>query len=218
MFCFACGMLITQYSWNGYLFFYQDKGREPTAVPRQFDLTFVRQGKLGTQARQIILDNLKLEQHEDKSWKIEVPNFVTKDKFGYRELICEKYNRVALEFKAEGVATSGNRPSFLVEGPCQYSGEPMSKYLEAFEIPGTVFEREKAEDFNLLVGQANQFWVSFTDMPNFWPEEWVLSSVRFFQSDKSEEDLKWSGPFSQKLMWPVATKTVEDKRTPASKK
>lgn len=210
-------MFIAQHSWNGYLFFIKDHGREPTAVPRQLDLTFVQQGPLGSQARQILLENLKLEQKKDKGWKIEVPNFVTKDKFGYRELICEKYNRVALQFHAEGVATSGSRPSMTFEGPCNYSNEPMSKYLEAFEIPGTLFDREKPEDFNILVGQSTQVWVRVTDVPNFWPEEWVLSSVRFFQSEKVEEDMKWGGPFTQKIVWPQLPSNDFDKRTPASK-
>ena len=207
-------MFVVQHSWNGYLFFINDSGREPTAVPRQWDLTLVRQGRLSTQVRQILLENLKLEKKDDKSWKIEIPNFVTKDKFGYRELICEKYNRIALEFQAEGVATSGNRPAMTFEGPCHYSSEPMAKYIQAFEIPGSIFEREKPEDFNVLVGQENQIWVRVTDVPDFWPEEWVLSSVKFFQSEKPDEDLQWTGPFPQKIVWPTPK---EDSRQPASK-
>lgn len=217
MVCLCGGMLIAQYSWNGYLFFIKESGREPTAVPRQFDLTFVQQGKFGLHARQALLENLKLEQSADKGWKIEVPNFVTKDKFGYRELICEKYNRVSLEFQAEGVAVSGKHPMMTVEGPCNYSSEPMAKYLQAFEIPGSLFERETAEDFNVLVGNDIQFWVRMTDVPNFWPEEWVLSSVRFFQTEKSDADLQANGPFPQKIMWPQAATSSTDRRAPASK-
>lgn len=200
------------YSWNGYLFFIKNNGRQPTAVPRMFDLTSVQQGRMSSQAKQILLENLKIQQKEDKSWKIEVPNFVTKDKFGYRELICEKYNRLTLVFQAEGVATHGERPSMTIEGNCSYSTEPMAKYLAPFEIPGSLFDRETPEDFNVLVGSNYQFWVRLTAMPNFWPEEWVLSSVRFYQSEKREEDLKWTGPFPQKMTW-----ISNDSRNPASK-
>ena len=197
------------YSWNGYLYFIKDNGRNPTAVPRLFDLTSVQQGKIGSHAKQLLLENLKIEQKEDKSWKIEVPNFVTKDKFGYRELICEKYNRVSLEFHAEGVATHGHRPSMVLEGPCNYSNEPMGKYLAPFELPASLFERETPEDFNVLVGSSYQFWVRMNDLPNFWPDEWVLTSVKFFQSEKTDADLKWSGPFPQKI--------ISGSREPASK-
>jgi hypothetical protein len=177
----ALGGCIGRLSWNGAIYLtstsFTSNVRNPAAVHRDFDFTKLDGSELitGTHNRLVTSARILLEKDQ---MGIELGHFVTRDEQGNKQLACEFYDRMRLTFQADGVASGGERPSMVVEGPCR-TGTDITR-IEPIWIPVTKIISEKASDMDLSFPDNDSVTFKFQDMTGEWPNRWHLTSVRVF--------------------------------------
>lgn len=211
-FCLAivAGGLIGRKSWNGAIYLtstsFTSNLRNPAAIHRDLDYTKLDGSELltGNHNRLISSARVLLQKNEIG---VELGHFVTRDEQGNKQLACEFYDRMRLTFEAEGVASSGERPSMVVEGPCR-TGDDITR-IEPIWIPVTKIISEKAADMDLAFSENEGVTFKFKDMTGEWPNRWRLSTVRVFNDaeanrsvELSADDLHRIGGKPVVLAWP----------------
>jgi hypothetical protein len=88
------------------------------------------------------------------------------------------------------MASSGERPSMIVEGPCR-TGDDITR-IEPIWIPVTKILSEKASDMDLAFTDNDGVTFKFQDMTGEWPNRWHLSSVRIFNDSQSNRTIELS--------------------------
>jgi hypothetical protein len=212
LFCIAVavGGFFGRKSWNGAIYLtstsFTSNVRNPAAVHRDLDFTRLDGSELitGTHNRLVTAARILLEKNE---MGIELGHFVTRDEQGNKQLACEYYDRMRLTFEAEGIASSGERPLMIVEGPCR-TGADITR-IEPIWIPVMKIISEKPSDMDLTFPDDDGVSFKFKDMTSEWPRRWHLTSVRVFNDAEtnrsieiSNDDLLRLGGKPVVLAWP----------------
>ena len=211
-FCAAVGIggFAGRKSWNGAIFLtstsFTSNLRNPAAVHRDLDFTRLSGTELltGTSNRLVSDARILLEKGE---MGVELGHFVTRDEQGNKLLACDYFDRMRLTFEAEGMASSGERPAMVVEGPCK-TGNDITR-IEPIWIPVTKIVSEKAADMDLSFPEDEGVTFKFHDMTGEWPRRWHLTNVRVFNDAESNRSVELSNdalrtirPRPVVLAWP----------------
>lgn len=91
--------------------------------------------------------------------------------------ICTRYKYLKVDFAADGVAVSGNKPTISFTANCEATNNMITLHLPISEIANK---------------PAKQWEFAFTANPNvavkvehvigFWPESWSLHQITFFNT------------------------------------
>jgi len=95
-----------------------------------------------------------------------------------------------LTFEAEGMASSGERPSMTVEGPCR-TGSDITR-IEPIWIPVSKIVSEKASDMDLTFPDNDGVTFKFQDMTGEWPRRWHLTKLRVYNDAETNRSIELS--------------------------
>jgi len=208
------GACLGRQSWNGAIFLtstsFSSNLRNPAAVHRSLEFSRLDGSELitGTHNRLVTSARILTQPGE---MGIELGHFVTRDEQGNRQLACEFYDRVRMVFEADGIATSGERPSMEIEGPCK-TGNDITR-IEAVWVPVAKILSEKASDMDVTFPENEGVNFKFQNMTGDWPTRWHLKSLRVFNKEEADrsvslspEDLHNMGANPLILSWPTTAR------------
>lgn len=216
VFCGAMsfGAYVGRQSWNGAIFLtsrsFTSSLRNPAAVRRDLDFTKLDGAELITGNHNRLITSAKvLFGHNEQAGEmgLEFGHFVTRDEQGNKQLACDFYDRIRMTFEAEGMASSGERPTMTIEGPCR-TADDITR-IEPIWVPVVKILSEKATDMDLSFPENEGVNFKFQDMTGEWPTRWHLSSVRVYNDaengrslELSNHDLHQIGGKPVVLAWP----------------
>ena len=189
-FLFFSGYFISKKSWNGKFFVYLDSTysssvnvRNIASVGKQMDLSssLLEGGSLTQESQKALLHS---SQVKNKSNVIQfyLGHFLVKLKGGESVLACQKYKTVDMTFIAPGVSSHGHVPKMVLKADCKFSpDQPLQ--IGPFFIPK---KRILSSDVNQELFKNENGTLLFSHVSIRWPEEWILSQVRFID-DKDKD-------------------------------
>lgn len=162
--------------------FWETAQRYPAAIENQSFFDFIKpEDSLNVALEKEIMDSIKIQKIE-KQFQIDVRNFFVKSS---NQHLCEIYNEFTLTFEAEGIATSGERPSMTITSPCEVSSR--TNLPIPVRIPVADIFKLKPTDTNISFQINPRVNFSFKNVSDVWPEYWVLSNVQFQNSTLQNE-------------------------------
>ncbi len=198
-FCFVAGYSIIHYTTtDAYLI-----SRDPAAIGRIYDFSKLNGEELRTAVKQRLLAGFEIEKRADEQG-VSLGHFVFIDSNGDKKFACQEYNKIALIFLADGMATAGEQPTMQVEGACEFSGE-VSK-INPLWIPVAKILNEKPADGEIQFNQGNPITLRFNGIPSEWPKTWILKSVELKKDNSSDTMSVEGGEISKYLGHPAVLK------------
>jgi hypothetical protein len=88
---------------------------------------------------------------------------------------------------ASGIAEGGESPRMTIDSKC-HSDEDLNR-LETVWVPLGDVVKNPVKDGNIEFADENTVRLHFENMPDSWPETWVMWSVRFYREDGSTQPL-----------------------------
>jgi hypothetical protein len=165
--------------------FFVNRNRTPAAIEEQnlFNM-FDKGDALHTALRKDIVTSIQIAKAE-KNFQINVRNFLVKTP--ENQHLCEYFNSYTLTFEAEGMATSGERPTMVIHTPCELSAK--TNIPVPVVVPVEDIFKLKPDDTDVSFEASPKASFSFRNVDDMWPEHWVLSKVQFSHSDFSSREV-----------------------------
>lgn len=165
---------------------YVFSGREPASIEQKnlFSL-FQTQNALGVALEKRVVESINVAKNE-RLYQINIRNFVLKDTAESLHL-CEYFNTYTLTFEAEGIASSGERPTMTVSSPCELSAKTNLPIPIMIPVDDIHKLAPNDTDISFQINPKANF--SFRNISDNWPEYWVLAKVEFNSKDFSSRDL-----------------------------
>lgn len=160
--------------------------RSPASVQNQnlFDM-FDKGDALQTALHRDIVTSIQVAKAE-KNFNIHVRNFLVKNE-STNEHLCDYFNSYTLTFEAEGMASSGERPTMVVTAPCELSAKTNMPVPVVIPVEDIFKLAPDDTDISFEVNPKASF--SFRNVSDMWPEYWVLSKVQFSNSNHSSREV-----------------------------
>lgn len=173
-------------SWDGVVYVYLDDSRSPAAIGRNLDFSHLdgRDLLLASQRRLVSSARVLLKEH---AVGVELGHFVTRDKDGNKTLACRAYDRVSVEFRAEGIAESGHVPKMVIESLCK-EGDDITK-IRPIWIPVGDITSQVPGDLELQVWRDDPVAIKLSEMGSQWPKKWRMTSVRLFNKNSEDQGI-----------------------------
>jgi hypothetical protein len=160
--------------------------RSPASIEQQNLFGFINHtDSLQVTLHKDIVTSLQIAKNE-RNFQINVRNFLVKNDLENMHL-CEYFNSYTLTFEAEGIATSGERPTMVVSSPCEVSAK--TNMPIPVVVPVTDIFKLKPNDTDVSFEVNPKASFSFRNISDMWPEYWVLSKVQFTNSEFSSRDV-----------------------------
>ena len=195
-FCFvlfvALGANVAMKSWGGYTYVnasgWSDSKRDPAAIGQSFIFSHIRGDIFRKSPVSKMLENAQLQEQGHKVALV-FGHFLIKTKRGKKIFACHQYDRVQAVFSADGFASSGEKPTMVVEGYCNV-GEDINRIAPLW-IPIKQIVQNQPSNGEFLSGEfsskENAYTkIRFAHMGLQWPERWSLTRVRFYSSLSSD--------------------------------
>lgn len=122
----------------------------------------------------------------EKNFQINVRNFLVKNE-QQNEHLCDYFTSYTLTFEAEGMASSGERPTMVVTSPCELSAKTNMPVPVVIPVEDIFKLAPDDTDISFEVNPKASF--SFRNVSEMWPEYWVLSKVQFSHSNHSSREV-----------------------------
>ncbi len=159
--------------------------RNPAAVQSEnFFSFFNREASLETALHKDIVGSIQVAKLE-KSFQINVRNFLVKNLNNMH--LCEYYDSYTLTFEAEGIASSGQRPTMIVTSPCRVSAKTKLPIPVIVPVEDIFKLRPTDTDISFEINPSATF--SFRNVMDVWPSHWVLSKIKFEHSEFSDRQV-----------------------------
>jgi hypothetical protein len=156
-------------------------GRVPAAIRPAYDMTHLRGSNLQTALKERMLAGIQTFK-EEKGFGIGFGHFTFALESGEKVLGCRAYQKIKMEFEAEGVAVNGEKPNMTVEGKCEFSSD-LSKINPLWIPVARIFGEKPAE--GEFKGENLPSQLKFTHIADEWPRQWVLIGMTV-QGDKGQ--------------------------------
>jgi len=188
---FALGTFMSWNSWQGQVVLTGTKGqfdgRIPAAIGKVFDVSNLQGTDLLAASQERILKVARILREEGRIG-VSLGHFITRNENGQKLLACQFYDWIEIKFQAEGLASNGQVPEMVVEGPCDINDDV--NYMNPLWIPVKQITETKPGDAEWSFGDNNA-GLKFRDIIpqgalKTWPNTWVLKSVRLFSKTRSE--------------------------------
>lgn len=112
---------------------------------------------------------------------VTIGHFTTLDADGKSMMACDLYDRVYMTFSAEGVATSGERPSIVVEGPCEVGKD--ATRIDPLWVPVDAIKSKPPVNGSFQVTDPKPITIKFEHMIDSWPTMWSLTEVKLYNHE-----------------------------------
>ncbi len=129
----------------------------------------------------------------DGQFEYQFSQFAAQDSMGRDNLACLVYDRVRIEFIAEGQAVSGEKPRLVVESPCRIQGGDVLR-MNAVRIPASELQESPLTGEPIEI-EGNDALFEVIGAADEWPRYWLLKKVDFFQSANPEFSTSFSLDF-----------------------
>jgi hypothetical protein len=166
--------------------FWMGTDREPAAIEQQslFNM-FQGHDSYKIALEQEILQSIKIAK-EENIFQIDIRNFMVKNSQENLHL-CEYFDSYTLTFEAEGIASSGERPSMTISSPCEISARTNLPVPVIVPLEDILKLAPTDTDVSFQINPHTNF--SFRNVSDSWPEYWVLSKVEFNNQEMSVRDV-----------------------------
>lgn len=170
------------------IFFKNQALRDPAAIPKveMFDFSNLNGDELKEAMTKQILRDFEIKK-KNNLFEFQFGNFLADKNNGDPQYFCDYFGKVSLVFEAEGMAVSGERPQLVVTSTCKTT--PDYKASEPIKIPADLIKKLKASNIDWNYDQQPGASYSFRNIDGFWPDYWVLSSVKLSHSNDTSKDL-----------------------------
>jgi hypothetical protein len=95
------------------------------------------------------------------------------------------YDRMEMTFMGTGISANGETPQMTVDSLCKSDSD--LNHLDTVWIPAGQILQMKPEDQTLPTAEG--VVVRLKSIPDQWPEDWVLWSVRFYRTNNPENSM-----------------------------
>ncbi|MCB0348802.1 MAG: hypothetical protein KDD37_08195 [Bdellovibrionales bacterium] len=95
--------------------------------------------------------------------------------------MCSKYQYVNIEFVADGVAVSGNKPTLVFFTKCNASSETISVFIPRGELM-----QRPAQATSFEYNGEQTVSVKVENVIGFWPETWVVNKISFYNEQNGQ--------------------------------
>ena len=165
--------------------FFVNINRTPAAIEERGLFNFFDKGDaLQTALHKDIVSSIEIAKNE-KNFQINVRNFLVKNQDNLR--LCEYFNSYTLTFEAEGIASSGERPTMTITTPCEVSAK--TNLPVPVVVPVDDIFKLKPNDADISFEVSPKASFSFRNVSDMWPGHWVLSKVQFSHSNFSSREV-----------------------------
>ena len=126
--------------------------------------------------KKTILSGVKIKESSDVT-ELLVGSFNLRNASGQLLFACQAYKEIRLKFQAQGHGTSEGASQMTVTGDCQTQADGWS--MQALRLPVRRILAEPAGDSEFSFQDLGSVRVSFENMNEAWPREWVLTQISF---------------------------------------
>jgi hypothetical protein len=167
-------------------YFFINVDREPASIEGTSLFSFLNKGdSLQAALHKDIVSSIQIAKNE-KNFQINVRNFLVKNEEQNMHL-CEYFTSYTLTFEAEGIASSGERPTMIIKSPCELSAKTNLPVPVVIPVEDIFKLKPNDTDVSFEVNSKASF--SFRNVPDMWPGYWVLSKVQFSNADYSNREV-----------------------------
>ncbi|MBX3020716.1 MAG: hypothetical protein KF799_03495 [Bdellovibrionales bacterium] len=184
---------LTTRSWGGAVYVYVGERRAPASVRSVSDYSAIDRralyrsihGQLMSTAGASIRDGVV-------GVRLGHP-LIPREEGGGREFACPiaghvgVYDRVELTFYGTGITASGESPLLIIDNGCQASAQLDT--LDTVWIPMQKIIALGPKDQELETDTQPPMYIRLQNIPGEWPENWVLTGVRFYRSDSEDRGM-----------------------------
>ncbi len=162
--------------------------RDPAAISNsyKYDFSTLRGRDLKVESAKALIEEARVMKVAER-FGVVLGNFLITDEEGKKRSACSVYDRVQLEFTAEGMAISGSRPKMEITAYCE-EGRNKNR-LQTLWIPYRDFLKEEPGEFEVTMNQEMKTHFRFVDLSLEWPDQWVLSKVRLYNDADSSQQI-----------------------------
>jgi hypothetical protein len=194
VFCMGFGLWLNDHSWNGQLFVYVGEERAPAAVRSLREYSSLDHEALYRSTQAQLMAYAELIRDEGYLG-LRLGHPLMTGAGGGKEFGCQVqdhsgvYDRLEVTFVATGISENGELPHMTVDARC-HSDSDLNR-LDTIWIPLAQILQNPVRDGDIDLGGENMSRLYFEHMPDSWPENWVIWSVRLYREDGGATPLQF---------------------------
>lgn len=174
--------------------------RDPAAIRGKFDFSDLRGHQLQNAVKARLLTGLQLKKSPEGTG-IGLGHFVFVNAKNEKRLACQEFQKVSLNFEAEGMSVGGDKPQMEIQGECVST--PDLSGINPLFVPVAKILNERPGDGEFQFNEGRKLTVRFENVPEAWPKLWLLKSVKLINEKDSEAFVIESDEVAQTLGHPV---------------
>ena len=184
---------LTMQSWNGAVYVYVGERRAPAAVRSVRDYSAIDHRAIYRKAHEQLLAGAELIKRDGQLGVVLGHPLVSRPEDGSREFACHvpgqpgAFERVEITFYGTGITDNGRSPYLVIDTNC--SAAVQIDRLATIWIPMQDIVKSTPRDQELQIPGSTATWIRLKNIPDQWPENWTLWSVRFYRPDAIDESL-----------------------------
>jgi hypothetical protein len=161
--------------------------RDLAAVKKVYD--FSQQmggGLLSSLSSHKILSNAQIT-NEEGNYTLSLGHYAIKTNNGDHFLACQLYDKVIIEYLAEGQALNGQIPKMEVVADCNILDEDIN-HIAPIQIPAKEILHAQPNDGEFNYNGTSHVSVRFSNVSDQWPRQWAIQKVTLSDSHKEQFD------------------------------
>jgi hypothetical protein len=188
----ALGFLYSISSWDGEKFISlsnlsSNPKRDLAAVKKVYDFTQHNMGGLlSSLSSYKVLTNAQISNEEGK-YTLNLGHYALKTESGEHFLACQLYDKVIIEYLAEGQAHGDQIPKMEVVADCNILGNDIN-HIAPIQIPVKEILSAQPGDGVINYNENYHISVRFYNVADQWPKQWALQKVTLTDSHKEQFD------------------------------
>ena len=189
--CVCLGFWVAEHSWNGDVYVYVGEQRSPATVRDLAEFSSINREALYRSPAEQLMHYAHIYKDEGllgvQLGHPLVP--VEQGKaFGCQvQDLSGVFDRMQLVIVGTGVSSSGEMPKLVVDSKCRSEND--LNQLESVWIPMQQIMNSVPKDQDFEFPGESITRLSLQNIPDAWPENWVLWEVRFYREDNEGEPL-----------------------------
>lgn len=191
LFGIALGFLYSSSSWNGEKYIKASNlspnpKRDLAAVKKVYDFTNHMGNLLSSLSSHKVLSNAQISNEQGK-FTLSLGHYVMKTTNGDHFLACQLYDKVVIEYLAEGQASNGNLPRMEVIADCNLLNDDIN-HIAPIKIPVKDILSSQPADGEINYTENYKITVRFYNVTEHWPKQWALQKVTLTDSHREQFD------------------------------
>jgi hypothetical protein len=154
--------------------------RDPAAIQKQYDFAELKGSALEYASKERLIKKARIIS-ESGFVGIQLGHYLTRDNNGSKAFACQMFDRVEVEFEADGFAVNGERPSLIVSGACVASADINT--IEPLWIPIARIMADQSGDSEYEFREKGTVSIRLNNIGEEWPLYWTLTGVKLYDSN-----------------------------------